>query len=361
MDLGLTAEQQELREAVGRFCREQITAERLAAWQGLPHGIDEGCWKAIAGLGWFGLGIPESSGGSGLGLGDVAFLLQEAASGLVPRAVSGAVRGGFALARLAPGAPELAAAARGERMVTLALDEEDCRAPERYATRVTNGREGPRVDGAKAYVPNALQADYQIVAARDGNRPCLVLVARESTRVAALRTFDGEEQAMVRYEGSTVLRRLGGADAGGALDDLRREQIALALAEMVGGMQAVLDMTVNYVKEREQFGQKIGAFQAVQHQVADMATTFTAGRHLAWQAITRLAAGTASGTELAAAAAYVGQGFKRLTFTAHHLHGGAGYVIEHPLHYHSERAQALCIRWTPEAAALGEVAADLLD
>ena len=60
-------------------------------------------------------------------------------------------------------------------------------------------------------------------------------------------------------------------------------------------------------------------------------------------------------------AAFVPQAFKRITFAAHHLHGGAGYVIEHPLHYHSERAQALSIRYAPEAAALATLASDLLD
>jgi len=119
-------------------------------------------------------------------------------------------------------------------------------------------------------------------------------------------------------------------------------------------------MTVEYVKQREQFGQKIAVFQAVQHQVADMATTLTAARHLVWQAITRLAAGTADGSELPMAAAFAGQAFKRLTLSAHHLHGGAGYVIEHPLHYHAERAQSLCIRYAPEGAALEEIARQML-
>ncbi|MFN8641802.1 MAG: acyl-CoA dehydrogenase family protein [Candidatus Binatia bacterium] len=142
---------------------------------------------------------------------------------------------------------------------------------------------------------------------------------------------------------------------------LRREAVALALAEMVGGMQAALDMTVAYVKEREQFGQKIAVFQAVQHQVADMATAYTAARHLVWQAIARLAAGSEQGGELEHAVAFAAPAFKRITWTAHHLHGGAGFVVEHPLHHHSERAQTLAIRYAAEAPALAAVAADLLD
>jgi alkylation response protein AidB-like acyl-CoA dehydrogenase len=357
-----TKEQQELMEAVERFCQEQIAPERLAAWEKEPRGIDERSWRSIAELGWFGIGVPEGAGGSGLALVEVACLLHECGRGLIPRSVIAAVRGAWALGRLDPGAAELADVAAGRRTVTLALDEESARDPERYGTRVDGEGSAACVSGEKWYVPDGLNADLQIVAARDGRGVSLLLVARDRTSPSGLRSFDGEPQARVRYERAPVLRRLVEPALGlGATVVLRREQSALALAEMVGGMKAALDMTVAYVKEREQFGQKIAVFQAVQHQVADMATAYTAARHLAWQATVRLAAGTAQGVDLETAAAFVGRAFKQVTLTAHHLHGGAGFVVEHPLHYHAERAQALCIRYTPEAAALAAVAASLLD
>jgi alkylation response protein AidB-like acyl-CoA dehydrogenase len=362
MELFPTAEQQDVLDAVERFCREQVTAERLFAWQREPRGIDAACWRAIAELGWFGLGLPESCGGSGLGLVEVACLLQACARGLIPRAVINAVRGGWVLARLDAQAPELADVARGAAVVALAFEERATGEPGSCATTAQESGGALRVSGEKWYVPNGVSADHHIVVAREGRGLSLLLVAGTDSERAALRTFDGEEQAVVRYAAAPVRRRVGpSADAAGALRGLRREGIALALAEMVGGMQAALDMTVAYVKEREQFGQKIAVFQAVQHQVADMATAFTAARHLSWQAITRMAAGSEEGMELTHAAVFVPQAFKRITLAAHHLHGGAGYVVEHPLHYHSERAQALCIRYAPEAAALATVASDLLD
>jgi alkylation response protein AidB-like acyl-CoA dehydrogenase len=362
MDLFPTPEQQDLMDAVERFCREQVTPERLLAWEREPRRIDAACWRAIAELGWFGLGLPESSGGSGRGLVEVACLLQACARGLVPRAVINAIRGGWTLARLDAGAAELAEVARGAAVVALALDERAASDPSAFATAAQRGDGALRVTGEKWYVPNGLSADLHIVAAREYSGVSLLLVAGEDSERSALRTFDGEEQAVVRYASAPVRRRLGPAgDAAGALRGVRRGATALALAEMVGGMQAALDMTVAYVKEREQFGQKIAVFQAVQHQVADMAIALTAARHLAWQAITRLAAGSEEGMELMHAAVYVPQAFKRITFAAHHLHGGAGYVVEHPLHYHSERAQALCIRYAPEAGARATVASDLLD
>lgn len=361
MQLSPTAEQQELKDAVRRFCAEQVTPERLAAWDRTPTGVDEVCWRTVAELGWFGLGLPQPVGGSGRGLTEVACLIEECARGLMPRRVVNAIRGALALAELDPANPHLQAIARGEETVTLALDEEHARHPSHYRTVIMRDAGGVRVTGQKWYVPDAAHAGLQVVAARENGGLTLVLVRAEQARIVALRTFDGERQGIVDYD-TPFEARLGRAgEAEPLLRAVQRRQAALALAEMVGGMDAVLAMTVAYVKEREQFGQKIAVFQAVQHQVADMAMAFTAARHLAWQAITRLAAGTEEGGELATAAAFTGQVFKRLTLTAHHLHGGAGYVVEHPLHYHAERAQALCIRYAPEAPALAEVAAKLLD
>jgi alkylation response protein AidB-like acyl-CoA dehydrogenase len=239
--------------------------------------------------------------------------------------------------------------------VALALDEQYVREPRLHTTELRREGGTTFLTGEKWYVADAAHSHWHVVAARDDGHAALVIVPAESGRVSPLRTFDGERQAVVRYDRVPVTERLGAT-----VEPVRRLQIALALAEMVGGMDGALAMTVAYVKEREQFGQKLAVFQAVQHQVADMATAFTAARHLAWQAITRLAAGTEEGTELATAAAFVGQAFKRLTLSAHHLHGGAGYVVEHPLHFHAERAQALCIRYAPEAPALAAIAADLL-
>lgn len=362
MQLSPTAEQQAVTEAVERFCQEQVTPERLVAWEREPRRIDTACWRAIADMGWFGFGLPETRGGSGFGLVEVACVLQECGRGLIPSSVIDAIRGGWALAQLDAEAPELDDVGRGSTVVAAAIDERFASEPNAFATTVQSRGDTLIVQGEKWYVPNGLSADLHIVAAREGSGLSFVLIAGAQAERTALRTFDGAEQAVVRYAATPALRRLGRAgDAAGALRVMRRQTTALALAEMVGGMQAALDMTVAYVKEREQFGQKIAVFQAVQHQVADMATVYTAARHLAWQAITRMAAGSEEGMELMHACAFVAQAFKRVTWSAHHLHGGAGFVVEHPLHYHSERAQALCIRHAPEAGALATIASGLLD
>ena len=230
-----TNEQKEVMQAVERFCREQINMERLTTWERESRGIDDGCWQEIAALGWFGLGLPESAGGSGLSLTEVACLLCECSRGLIPRSVIGAIHGAWALARLAPTAPELRDIAAGKRTVTVALDEADDRDPAGYATRLEGAADGASVTGSKWFVPNGEDADLQIVAAHEGGDIVLVLVARDTTAATPLHAFDGERQAIVHYESSPIVRRLSQGGQGKAqLERPRREATALAMAEMVG-------------------------------------------------------------------------------------------------------------------------------
>lgn len=357
-----TPEQEELKQAIREFCAREVTQERLLAWESADGDATDGLRRAIAELGWLGLGLPASAGGSDASLVDVAVALQECARGLLPRSLVGAIRGAVALAAVAPESADVRGLAAGERALALALDEESGGTPGAFVTRIETRDGKPCVTGVKHYVPDA-GAALHLVAAREGSGASLVLVEADGACVVrdALRSFGGDQQAHVRYEAAPVRARLTPAGEGAeALARLRRQQSALALAEMIGGMEAVLEMTVAYVKEREQFGQKIALFQAVRHQIAEMGMRFTAARHLAWQAITRVSGGCEQGHELASALAYVGQAFKQLCWTGHHLHGGAGFVVEHRLRFHSERAQSLCVRYAPEAPALAEIANALL-
>src|SRR5512139_1626371 len=163
MDLSYTAEQQELKDAVRRFCAEEVTPERLAAWDREPRGIDARCWQTIAELGWLGLGLPASAGGSGLGLVEVACVLEECGRGLIPRVVISAVRGGWALAQLEPGAPELNGLAAAQQTVTVALDEERGRDPSGYQVCAEPAGDTLRLRGSKWYVSSGPYADYHIV------------------------------------------------------------------------------------------------------------------------------------------------------------------------------------------------------
>jgi len=353
-----TTEQQTLITAVRDFLKKEITPERLTDWEKAPGAADAALRSRLAALGWLGLAAPAHAGGMGSSFTDLSVLFQECARGLLPLQILNTMRGVQAVIDLDPGCPLLPDLVNGTRTIALALDEEFVRDPARYDTRV----EHDLVHGRKCFVLNGQGADYHLVAARESDGLSLVIVAADGLQTIACRGMADDSQAHVTYKGTPILHRLG--DAGAAADACARmwlRQQLLALAEMVGGMEWVQDTTVVYVQERWQFGQPIALFQAVRHQAADMATTVTCARHLARQAICRTASGTIEHTELESALAYVGQAFKRVCWAGHHLHGGMGFVVEHPLHWHSERAQSYCIRYTPEATQLKRIAAALLD
>lgn len=359
-----STEQRELQAAAREVLSREVDPDKLLRWESDATGFDPALGRTVADLGWIALGLPAAAGGGGADLVDVASLVEECARGLLPRPLLGAIRSANVLADIAPDDPLLGPIGRGESRLAVAIDEIRDRDPGRFSTRLGGSPAARIVSGGKAYVPDAAEAEFHLVASRAASQPVFVVVDRRSAGVSLqpLRTFGGDRQAHVHYRDAAVVREIASARGGAdVLDRVWRVQTALALAEMTGGMGAVLDMTVEYVKQREQFGQKIAIFQAVRHQVADMGTTHTAARHLAWQAITRIASGRERDMEMTSAVAWVGQAFKRICWAAHHLHGGAGFVVEHRLRFHSERAQSLCVRYTPEAPALREIAAALLD
>src|SRR5690606_5043348 len=191
----------------------------------------------IGELGWFGIGISPERGGSGLGLIEVACVVEECARGLLPRRVTNAIRGAIALGELDPEAPELESMATGVTRLTLAFDERHARSAEHLHTQMRSGR----LSGEKWCVPDP-SATWHIVSARDDRGTVLVLVDGAQANIAPLRAFDGSEQGVVTYAEVTPVRVLAAGPAAGAiLLRLQRAQTALALAEMLGGMRAALD------------------------------------------------------------------------------------------------------------------------
>jgi alkylation response protein AidB-like acyl-CoA dehydrogenase len=256
--------------------------------------------------------------------------------------------GGLALDALGTEAQRrawLPAVARGERQVALAVAERDAvLQPAALATVLTRSSDGLRLDGEKRWVLQGVTADVFLVAARDGAGVSVVLVPADAPGVTRepSSTLAKDRQSTVRLDGVRLDADaccVGAGDAWPRLEALRRTFAALLCADLIGGAAAVLDMTVRYVGEREQFGAKLGTFQAVQQMVAVMAVELEGARHVTRQALWRLAAGQSAEREVAIAKAWTGRAYREITLLAHQLHGGAGYVVEHPLHRHTLRAK----------------------
>jgi alkylation response protein AidB-like acyl-CoA dehydrogenase len=353
MDLGAGDAQQAVQEAARRFLASEVTRERRRAWDDAPEGYDPAFWQAVAALGWLGYGLPEADGGQGASLSDLGLLVEELGRAAAPFGVFAAIAGGLGLAALGSRAQKrewLPAVARGDRLVTLAVAEDGAsRSP--GALRTVVRRRGRQIDlvGEKRYVLQGVTADAFVVAARDGRGVSAVLVPRDApgVRVVSQRTFGKDRQSAVRFDtrlpASAIAGRPGGAWP--RFETVRMRLAALLCADMVGGAEAVLDMTTRYVCEREQFGVKLGTFQAVQQMVAVMAIDLEGARHVTRQALWRLGEGLPAEREVAIAKAWTGRAYRDITIAAHQLHGGAGYVVEHDLHRYSARAKEFELRF----------------
>jgi alkylation response protein AidB-like acyl-CoA dehydrogenase len=309
-------------------------------------------WKDMAQLGWLGLMLPEAVGGSALGLVETAILLEEMGRAACPGPYFPTVLAATVLADA--GSPEqqrrwLGAIAAGAVRATVALLDTDWSwEAEAIATRATRTTAGFTLTGTKRFVPWAHVADVVIVPARGPEGLGLFLVERSAPglRVGAIHGMDlGTRWATLTLDALPVAAEatLGGPGQSDALLQrvLQRGAVGAA-AEMLGAARRCLDMSVAYAKVREQFGQPIGAFQAIRHKCAEMLTevenAHAATYYAAWA--------TDTGAEDAALAAsvakaYVGDAARQVCGEAIQVHGGIGFTWEYDLHLYVKRAKAL--------------------
>jgi len=338
VDFALSDEQRLVQEQARALLARHLPADAVRAQRAAGGACPPELWRVLAAAGWPGYGLPRAHGGLGADLVDLALLFEECGRALAPARLRATVGAGLVLAA-AGSAEELPALARGARVATLAAVEPDAGDD---PARLTAALAGGRLRGEKRFVVAGAEADLLVVAARAETGLALALVPRSAeVAVEPVPGWTGEPLARVRFEAAAPAAILAeGAEAVRLLDAaLARESVLLA-AELVGGFARVVDLTVEYVKGRVQFGRPIGAFQAVQHQCADMATALEASRALVRQAAWRLAHGLPAEREVAIALAWTARRFTAATLTAHQLHGGTGFVTEYPLHLYSNRARA---------------------
>lgn len=363
MDLELSEDQRLLQQAARDLLERECTTERVRALQDpATRGHSEALWKQLAANGWLGVALAPELGGGGLGLVELGLFCQEAGRVLLPTSFASTVHASLWIEALGTEGQRqrwLSAIAAGEAVGAVALEERQALHDWRcLATRAERDHEGWRLRGTKCFVRNAEAADVLVVIARTGPGGArdglgAFLVPRDAAGVGIRRlaTFAKDPQAEVeladvRVADDAVLGGpLAAAAAGPALVAVTERMTALECMDMVGGAEKVIEQTVAYVCERKQFGVPIGSFQAAQHQLADRATAVAGARLASLQALSRLAAGRPAQRELAIAKAWTGEAYVQATVTAHHLHGGMGYVRESDLHLWSQRAKAAEIRF----------------
>ena len=351
MDFGFSEEQEILRQAAADFLRNECPMSYVRQMMEDERGYADEVWNKMAELGWMGLTVPEAYGGAGLSLVDLVVVLEEMGKVVLPGPFFSTVALG-GLCVQAAGSEEqkkalLPGLASGQTTLTLACLEENARWDE---AGINLGAEqngsGYVLNGVKLFVPDAHVADHIICAARTSEGVTLFLLDRQQ---AGLGTRLLKSMDQTRKLCAVTLDKVHiGADAllgapGQGWDILSRvinqSKVALS-AEMCGGAQQVLDMSVEYAKVREQFGRPIGSFQAIQHKCADMLVQVEGAKSATYYAAWAVSNETPDAALAAAMAkAYCSDAYRQVTSEGIQVHGGIGFTWEHDLHIYFKRAK----------------------
>jgi alkylation response protein AidB-like acyl-CoA dehydrogenase len=348
MDFGLSQEQQELKRSAREFltneCATGFVRKMMADKDGMPREL----YDEIAKLGWTGLIVPEHFGGSGLGMLDMAVLLEESGYAAMPGpflfsamlATSALNQGGSAALK----SRWLPALAAGSAIGTLAIIEEsDSLAPASLATRARKDGANWLLTGAKMFVPYAHAADVIIVATTTAQGVEFFAVERGAKGVEAqlLQNLDLTRRVCRLVLTDVRVAADAHLEGGAKLLDRMIDLGALAIAaDSLGGTERALEMAVEYSKMREQFGKPIGSFQALKHAAAEIVADLEPGRALLWYAAYAQDALPAEAPRAAAMAkARLSDVYSRATDRAVLMHGGIGFTWEHDIHLWFKRAR----------------------
>jgi alkylation response protein AidB-like acyl-CoA dehydrogenase len=353
MQPALDETQAMLRDSIRGFLAREAPFARVRELERAGE-ADADLWAALHKSGWLALPFPAGQGGEGVGLVEVAIVVEELArrAALVPYAET--MISALALRR----AGEAKAAARaadeivaGRMSIAPALLEASDSWTATPQTKASDGR----LEGEKLFVDYAAAATHHLVSAvGDAGAGGLWLVARgEGVEAEPQQHIGQTPKSRVTYR-SAPAEPAGGP---GAYQELVRMGRATSAVQCVASAAVALEMTLGYVANRVQFGRPIATFQAVQHHCADMAIMVDSARFLAYEAAWNLDRGESSDEQIAVAKNWAARTAEEVTILAHQLHGGIGVTEEYDLNFFSRRAKDRALAWGTASECLALVAA----
>ena len=357
MALVLTEEQEMLRDSAHGFVQEKMPTAMLRALRAddVPERFDRDAWREMAEMGFAGVLVPEEQGGAGFGFVGAGVIAEEMGRTLAASPfLSSSVMAATALGQGA--SPEqkdqhLPGIATGEAIYALAVDEGRKHAPSRIETRAERSGNGFKLSGNKTFVADGLAADKVIVAARtagseaeeDGITLFVVDTSAAGITRERMATVDERGHARLRLDGVEVDGDavIGEVDGGyGTLEKALNGGRSVLCAEMTGAAGAAFDMTMDYLKERKQFGREIGSFQALQHRAAHLLAEMEMARAVTLQALQAMDEDMdQAGGAVSLAKAKVGQVAKLATQEAIQMHGGIGMTDEYDVGFYLKRVR----------------------
>jgi alkylation response protein AidB-like acyl-CoA dehydrogenase len=331
MDFALSQDQESLGEAARALLDGHAAPTAVRAHLASGEPFDSKLWSAMVEQGWLGIAVPEALGGIGLGWVEVSVLLAEVGRHVAPAPFLPAV---VALGALVDSAA--AGGAGGERIEPIVNGELIAAAAwsQQPAAVLARG-EGLRWDltGRTDPVEVASAADVVVVATADG---VFLVDLDDDLRPPAEPAMDGTRALSWLTFDRTPAQRIG--DAAAATRFLDRGALG-ASAEMLGGAERVLELATEYAKDRVQFGQPIGSFQAVKHRCADMLVDVEGMRSTVWHAAWCLSADEGATVAASTAKIWCSDAARRVMASGLQVHGGIGFTWEHDLHLFMKRAQ----------------------
>jgi alkylation response protein AidB-like acyl-CoA dehydrogenase len=337
MQFGLNEDQVSLRDSAREFFAGEcppLTVRRLIE-SGTAH--DPSLWAKLAAQGYTGIMFGETSGGVGLGVVELALLMEEAGRVLLPGPLFSTVALAGAVIDACGGDEQkrrlLTPICRGDTCATLAFLESNANW-DQAALGVTGS--GGRLSGQKLFVTDAASAQLIVVAARDG--VYVVDAASPGVQIEPMAGMDPTRPLSAITFENTPAERLPKTD--GLTRGLSVATTGL-VAEMVGGMQRTMDITVEYARTRKQFGKPIGSFQAVQHMCADMYLETESARSAAYYAAWALQEQAVDAdAAVSIAKLYASDAARAVGNRGIQVHGGMGFTWESDLHLYYRRAKA---------------------
>ncbi|MDG2335247.1 MAG: acyl-CoA dehydrogenase family protein [Myxococcota bacterium] len=370
MDLALTEEQQMIVDMTHGILEEHCTIDVVRQMEDDPKGYPEGLWKQFAESGLTGMLIPEANGGSGQSLTEAALVYEKFGEFLapVPHFVSSVLSARLLLtvgndAQQAEWLPKIAS---GDAVLTPAWLEPN-RGYGEVGVQMEAKAEGDDflLSGVKRHVYFASAAERLIVLARGPQGIDLFLVDPSADGVTLTQQLSQSGDAQYRVDMQDVRvgaeARLGAPGMGWqAFNAVLHEGIILLAAQAIGGAQKVLDITVEYSKERVQFDKPLGAFQALAHYMADSATHIDGGRVLVYEAAWNASQDRSISRFAPMAKLFACETYREVTRICAQIWGGVAFTIEYDCQLYFRRAKQLQLSWwdTPYLEEL--VAEDVL-
>jgi alkylation response protein AidB-like acyl-CoA dehydrogenase len=356
LDLSFSEEREMLRKSARDFLLDKCPKKLVREMEKDNKGYSPQLWQDMAELGWMGIVFPEKYGGNDMTFEDLSVLIEEMGRACLPGPYfSNVILGGLTI--LDVGSEEqkreyLPGIAGGKLILTLALTEPSA-GYDSSSIKVKANRDGSDyiISGTKLFVPDAHVADYILCVARTSDTPeaengisiFIVNTMSPGLSCSVLKTIAHNKPGELIFDQVRVPKENILGDLNNGWSEVQKiiERAAVAkCCEMVGGMQVVLEMTVEYAKQRVQFGAPIGSFQAIQTHCANILMDVDSSKVITYEAAWRLSKGLTYAKEAAMAKAWVSDAYRRIVILATQVHGGVGIMEDYDMQLYLKRAKA---------------------